>query len=586
MRTTSIYSLLAACSLAVLTGCGGNSLPAESSDQPNAVSSAEAPALTDAMTGGSSRSSRDVAPAMTVQAASRFLHQATMGPNMASITALSQSGPSAWLDAQFAKPQTIHRHRLNYLATLQPGVALDDYNLLESFWGQAAKGDDQLRQRIAFSLSQIFVISTNEGRVGRYPLGMASYFDMLGANAFGNFRTLLDGVALHPMMGLYLSHLRNQKESGNRLPDENFAREVMQLFTIGLHELNADGTLKLSNNAPIDTYNHDDIMGLAKVFTGWSWSGPDQAPSRFYGSTFTPGAEWTPMQNYPLFHSTSEKRFLGVTLAGNGSGADEVKQALDRLFNHPNVGPFIGRQLIQRLVTSNPSPAYVGRVAAAFNNNGSNVRGDMRAVIRAILLDPEARATPSTASNTAHRLREPTLRLANWMRAFEADSVSRRFLIRRQDDAFLGLAQTPWRAPSVFNFYRPSFSPPGTSIAANNMVAPEMQVTDEAEVTGYLISMQDIVKHGVGSNFDVHSFYLPEVALARTPDALLDRVNLLLLAGQMSPTLRSQILAAINSVAIPVHTDANTVLFDAALRNRVYLAVYLTLVSPEYLVQK
>ena len=470
-------------------------------------------------------------------------------------------------------------------ATLQGDTKLNQNNFFESFWQQAVTGDDHLRQRVTFALSQIFVVSFQDSTISNYPRGVASYYDMLATNAFGNYRNLLEAVSLHPMMGIYLTSLHNQKESGSRVPDQNYAREVMQLMSIGLYELNADGSQKLSGGKPIETYTSDDIVGMSKVFTGWSWAGPDKSDSRFYGNAKDPNMDWQPMQSYPKFHSTSEKKFLGMTIAAQSPANPEasLKAALDKLFSHPNVGPFIGKQLIQRLVTSNPSPQYVARVAAAFDNNGQGVRGDMKAVIKAILLDSEARADVPGSNANAGKLREPVIRLANWMRAFNATSASSRFLLGSLDDPLSALAQTPMRSPSVFNFYRPGYVPPNTSIATAGLVAPEMQITGETSVTGYLNTMRDVIPNGTGSSRDVKPDYSAELALADTPDKLLDRINLLLLYGQMSTALRNQVLAAVSSVTIPANNANNAA---TARKNRVSLAIFLTMASPEYIVQK
>jgi uncharacterized protein (DUF1800 family) len=372
------------------------------------------------------------------------------------------------------------------------------------------------------------------------------------------------------------------------VPDENFAREVMQLFTIGLHELNPDGTVKLdARNEPIETYTNEDVTGLAKVFTGWSWGGPDTGDQRFYGSIKDPRRETMPMQPYPQFHSTSEKRFLGVVVPAQ-SGADpqaSLAAALDRLANHPNVGPFIGRQLIQRLVTSNPTPQYVARVAAQFADNGEGTRGDMRAVIRAVLLDEEARDPVAAANPVFGKLREPVLRLAHWIRVFNARSVSNEFLIGSTDSPGSSLGQSAYRAPSVFNFYRPRYVPPNTPVADAGMVSPEMQITHETSVAGYLNMMRGVVERGVGSGNprDVRTAYDAELRLADRPDLLVERMNLLLLGGGMSMDLRAQVEQAVGSVQVS-STDAARA--ERARLDRVRLAVYLTMASPEYLVQR
>ncbi len=569
-----------------LSACGGGG----SSDTPEATSSTTATAamVMQKSTSGSGTPMGDsgvmslgsmaaTAPALTQPAASHFLAQATFGATTASINALSASNTSDWINRQFLIAPTSHRQHLVDAAAA--GVWVGQNQVFETFWKQAATSEDQLRQRVAYALSQIFVISMMDAAVNVRVYGVADYHDMLGKYAFGNFRDLLQGVALHPMMGLYLSHLRSQKESGARVPDENFAREVMQLMTIGLYQLNQDGSLKTSGGKPIETYTHADVMGLAKVFTGWSWGGPDKTANRFSGATVDPARDWTPMQNYPNYHSSSVKTFLGAST--NGSGEADLKVALDTLFNHPNVGPFIGRQLIQRLVSSNPSPAYVSRVAAAFNNNGAGVRGDMRAVVRAVLLDPEAAST-----GNAKKLREPVLRLANWMRAFNAKSTSGRFLMANTDDAVTGLGQTPFRAPSVFNFYRPGYTPPNSALSAAGMAAPEMQITGEPSVIGYLNFMQLVVPYGTGVSRDIVPDYSAELALAGQPAQLVDHLALLLMGGEISSTLRNQLVTAINALALPAATTTNAEAVASARKYRVWLAIYLMMASPEYLAQR
>ncbi|MDE2427655.1 MAG: DUF1800 family protein [Burkholderiales bacterium] len=539
--------------------------------------------LIQALTGYTPASSDLVTPAQ----ASRMLSQASFGANQTEIATITSLGFDAWLDGQFQKGQKRHRDYMDTTASkLTNGISgLNQNNFFESFWQQAITGDDQLRQRVAFALSQIFVVSFQDSTVANYPRGVASFYDVLETHAFGNYRNLLEAVTLHPMMGIYLTSLRNQKESGTRVPDENYAREVMQLFTIGLYQLNQDGSYVLNNGKPVETYSNADISGLAKVFTGWSWAGPDKSDTRFYGGNADPNRDWMPMQSYPKFHSISEKKFLGVTIAAQSSADPEgdLKLALDTLFNHPNVGPFISRQLIQRLVSSNPSPQYISRVAAVFANNGQGVRGDLKAVIKAILLDTEARTDALTNNAGSGKLREPVLRLANWMRAFNAKSTSTRFLMTNLDDPLTALGQTPIRSPSVFNFYRPGYVPPNSSIASAGLVAPEMQITGETSVVGYLNFMRNVIANGTGTSRDIQPDYKDLIALSVNPPELLDQVNLLLLAGQMSANLRGQILSAVNSVSIPTNNASSA---ETARKNRVYLSIFLTMASPEYLVQK
>ncbi|MFA9273705.1 MAG: DUF1800 family protein [Candidatus Aquirickettsiella gammari] len=528
----------------------------------------------------------DITQASPAQAA-RFLQQSTFGPNSSEITALSNLGFKNWITSQFSAPQSLHRTYMDITAaTLPKGLSdLNQNHFFESFWQQTVKGEDQLRQRVGFALSQIMVTSFQDSGVANYPRGVASYYDTLNTHAFTNFRQLLEAVSLHPMMGIYLTSLRNQKESGTRVPDENYAREVMQLFTIGLYKLNPDGSHVIENGKSVETYSNADVSGLAKVFTGWSWAGSDKTNTRFYGGTPDANRDWLPMQGYPNFHSSNIKSFLGVTIPAQSPANPEtsLKIALDTLFNHPNVGPFIGKQLIQRLVTSNPSPQYVARVTAAFNNNGQGERGDMKAVIRAILLDVEARNDPSLTNAGTGKLKEPILRLANWLRAFSARSTSGFYRITNLDDPLTGLAQTPMRSPSVFNFYRPGYVPPNSGIANAQLVSPEMQITAETSVVGYLNFMRDVIANGTGSGRDVKADYSVFTPLANTPDQLVDKINLILMANQMSTNLRSQIIAAVNSINIPASPQTS---IDAAKLNRVYMSVYLTMASPEYLVQK
>lgn len=522
----------------------------------------------------------------------RFLSQAGFGGAGADIDRTQRIGFPAWIGEQFSLPQDRHQGYVDsqIAAATLAGQSTNQQNwVYESFWRTAVSGNGQLRHRVAFALSQIFVVSLADSSVGENTRGVASYLDMLGRNAFGNFRTLLQDVTLHPMMGLYLSHLRNQKEdpSRGRVPDENYAREVMQLFTIGLYELNLDGTVRLdSRNEPIETYTNEDVTGLAKVFTGWSWAGPDKSDTRFFGGNASADRAVLPMQSYPKYHSTSEKRFLGTVIPEQASADPEasLRVALDRLFSHPNVGPFIGKQLIQRMVTSNPSPAYVARVASAFDDNGSGVRGDMKAVIRAVLLDPEARS-PLPGATDYGKLREPVLRIAHWLRAFGAQSASGRFLIGNTDNPNSSLGQTPMRSPSVFNFYRPGYVPPNTDIAAAGLVAPEMQITHESSVAGYLNTLRSVISSGIGSGSprDVQPDYGEVIGLADRPDALVDRIGAMLIAGDMSPELRAQAIDAVGSVAV---STSNAQSAATARLNRVKLAVFLVMASPDYLVQK
>lgn len=547
-------------------------------------------------------------PADRAQAA-RFLTQATFGPIDADIDHLMNVGYNAWIDEQFGKPATSHRANWETqdtaMKTIDATRSVGQDGVYNSFWKAAATGEDQLRQRVAFALSQIFVISLQDSTVGENPRAVADYMDMLADKGLGTYRQLLEGVSRHPMMGVYLSHLRNRKADPRtgRVPDENYAREVMQLFSIGLHQLESDGTVKQSGGQPLETYGQADIAGLAKVFTGFSWTCPGWPDNACFSNGSAEGLSdpdrgFKPMLGYPQYHSTEEKNFLGTTVAVQTYGNPDASlaAALDHLAAHPNVGPFIGRQLIQRLVTSNPSPAYVAAVAAAFNDNGSGVRGDMKAVVKRILMHPEARAVSATSG----KVREPVLRLSAFLRAFPFSSDSGWWRVGNTDNAGTALGQTPMRSPSVFNFWRPGYVAPGTQASVRGLVAPEMQITQETSAAGYVNYMRDNIASGVGtwatvsvnggnvSRRDLQPDFSAELALAEQPGALVDRLNDKLMYGAMPADLRSEIVGAVSSIAIPVlnATGSNQSQINTAKRNRVNTAIFLTVVSPEYQVQK
>jgi uncharacterized protein (DUF1800 family) len=449
----------------------------------------------------------------------------------------------------------------------------------------------QRRQRVKYALSEIMVVSSSNFAVQSMPRGEAGYYDLLGQDAFGNFRTLLNDVTLNPMMGQFLSMLGNDKGNATTDPDENYAREVMQLFTIGLYQLNNDGTQQLnSTGQPIPTYSNTDVMGLAAVFTGFSWNIPgnntDIAWSNcclYVGQGF--GEDILPMQSFPSHHSTEEKDFLGVTIpaSGNPDPVGDLKIALDTLFNHPNLPPFFCKQLIQHLVTSNPRPAYVSRVAAVFENDGTGIRGNSQAVISAILLDPEARDSATDFSNPQYgKVREALFRYTEWARAFTTQSRTGSYGIGSTEDPIWALGQMTLRSPTVFNWFAPGYVPPGTSIEQAGLVAPEMQMTNVSTVVGYLNYLQNAIGSNAISGSDIFSSYGTEISLAATPDQLLDRINLLLMAGEMDSTLRGQILNAVEAIAIP-SGDQNAI--NAALTARVQTATYLTMASPSFSAQ-
>jgi uncharacterized protein (DUF1800 family) len=517
----------------------------------------------------------------------RFLHQASFGPTEASIARVKQVGYDAWITEQFALPASSHM-QLAAAANTRRAQPYNEYiDVHTAIWTAAIGGADQLRQRVANAYSQIFVVNVRNSSPPLYEYfdAAANYYDMLGRNANANFRTLIEDVTRHPIMGLYLSHLANQKEDAatGRMPDQNFAREVLQLFSIGLYELNADGTNKIgANGKPIETYTQADIEGLAKVFTGWSYdTGPTLNPDHFPPYTRANNSlgrefRWKAMRLYPDQHSPSAKTFLGVTVAAGTPGEQALKVALDRLANHPNVGPFIGKQLIQRMVTSNPSTAYVARVSAVFANNGQGVRGDMGAVIRAILLDPEARnESLASTSPTWGRLKEPVIRVTNIYRALEATPSNGDWNFLWNNGGEDGIGQAPFSAPSVFNYYRPGFVPAETDIARAGMVAPELQITNEVSTLGWARTVQDMMRYQ--QNFPATLAFTKELAIAADANALVQRVNLLLTGGTMSATTIALIRDAI--AKMPSGTADEK-------RRRVWVAVTLIGSSTEFLVQK
>ena len=368
-------------------------------------------------------------------------------------------------------------------------------------------------------------------------------------------------------MGAYLTFVNNRKADPRTgaQPDENYARELMQLFSIGLVELNMDGSLRLANNAPIETYTPDDVSGMARVWTGWTLDSTDSTvPDRYRRPMINPGTQ----------HETGIKTFLGRTVPANTSGVDSKAIALDTIFAHANTAPFVSKQLIQRLVTSNPSPAYVGRVAAAFANNGAGVRGDMKAVIRAILLDSVARDDAGAAASTSFgKVRDPVLRLTGWARAFGATSPSNAWAIG-DTTAVTRLAQSPGRSSSVFGFFRPGYTPPNSPIAEAGLVAPELQMVNETTAIGYVNFMQTLISAGIG---DVKANYAHLISAAANAQTLVDLINLRLAAGQLQAATVTQIRTAVESLGAVTAID---------LSNRVSVAVLLTMASPDYLVQK
>ena len=558
----------------------------------------------------------------SAKAAARFLIQAAFGPDQDSaadpdaipenVEELMGMGFDAWINDQLGRPVGTLLPMVQW-QNAQPGSA-EIYNdrKQNAWWGRAmglpklrpdtagTQLPDPLRQRVGFALSQIFVISDRMERLAVEPEGMVHFYDTLLYNSFGNFENLLRDVALHPCMGIYLSHMGNRKADpvAKTFPDENFAREIMQLFSIGLWMLNPDGTRQLDgNNQPIPTYSNADITELARVFTGLTFgknsNGSDNNNFDIYDGDFT-----SPMKGFDQHHDLGPKNLLlGVTtpqrVANGGlATAADVDAVINNLFNHPNVGPFIGRQLIQRLVTSNPSPAYIGRVTSAFN---AVPRGDMGRTVKAILMDPEARDPAKISDPNFGKLREPFLRTVNVARAFNATAPNGWYYL----DAFsLDHVEEPLKAPSVFNFYLPSYSPPGL-LAQAGLVSPELQIVNASSGTtapNYFWNhlTGGLHRWGVGDatknvtlNLDQEMLLnvpaaavgdpYPSVA-ALDPDPLIRRLDLVLTGGMLSPGSFQIIREALNRIGPGSGWEWP--------ENRLKLAIYLIVCSPEFAVQR
>lgn len=550
-----------------------------------------------------------------LKSAARFLIQAAYGPELApanglppNLTEVTALGFEGWIDDQFTRPIGYIQPWVDWAVPVANGLQLYG-NLKEFSWWARAMGHptlrpdwptnqlaDPLRQRVAFALSEILVTSDRPEALAVEQRGMANYYDLMIKHAFGNYRDLLNDVTLHPVMGIYLSHLGNQKQvpGSNIFPDENYAREIMQLFTIGLWELNPDGTRVLGTNGqPIATYDNSHITELARVFTGLAFG--NNTDFNLWPRDFT-----VPMKCWDEYHDCNAKTLLGglqlpARTPSPGSdgvaGLADVNAAVSNLFAHPNVGPFIGRQLIQRLVTSNPSTGYVARVSAAFADNGSGVRGDLRAVVKAILLDPEARDPAMMNQPTWGKLREPLLRVVNLARAFNAASTSGYYVV---DQFTLDHGQDPMNAPSVFNFFLPAHSPPGP-ITQMGLVAPEFQIINASTaITGPNYFWDDAIlgslhTQGVGNaNYAVRLNTTNELAMivpanqmdqdvpagpGADPDALIRRLDLALTGGTLSP-MQFQIIREAMLRLNPPTWEWH--------QQRLRLAIYLIVTSPDY----
>ncbi|SFM33888.1 DUF1800 family protein [Variovorax sp. OV329] len=561
---------LAAAALLAACGGGGGGSDNGGGAAPGGSTSGSLAPLANSPTG----SSYAYTSAKSDAEAARFLIQAQGYATDSDIAAVRSQGYLPWLAGQFdAAPTQSGWDWFNGKYQAVTNLSFDNM-----IWAQLMGSSDGMRKRMALALSEIFVVSGNDIGSSFPHHMMAQYWDTLVAGVTGNFRTLLEDISLNPAMGHYLNTKGNQKEnSQGRQPDENYAREVMQLMTIGLVQLDSKGQPKTAGDGTrLDSYTQDDVTNLARVFTGYDLNvaaGEENAGV----STL-----WTtrPMALFAARHSTMAANFLGASVPGGTDGKAALKIALDTLHGHPNVGPFIGKQLIQRLVTSNPSPDYVGRVTAVFENNGAGVRGDMRSVFAAVVLDNEARGPAGLSDANFGRLREPMLRLVQWGRTFGIGSALGTWGIGNTSDNANGLGQSPLRSPSVFNFFRPGYVPPSTAIAGNGMVAPEFQLVNETTVGGYLNFLQNRISIGSGFNKDVIASYNSEKAIVLDASALVDRLNLLMCGGQLSKASTDLMKGAL---ATPALTAAST---DANKMNRIYAAVLMVMGCPEYLVQK
>lgn len=529
--------------------------------------------------------------------ASRFLNQASFGATIQDINEVSQNSIEGWINNQLtlapSKYLTLTDSFANVLYKFYLAQGEDPENISPnpgwqhfrySWWDNAVHAPDQLRQRMAYALSQILVIS-DDADIGGHARGLASYYDMLSRHAFGNYRDLLLEMTLHPCMGSYLSHLNNPREipEENIHPDQNFAREIMQLFTIGLFELNNDGTRRkdsLGNDIP--TYNNTQIAELAKVFTGLSIGASLEGMDEPYFGMGLYGSDLTqPMKMYEEWHQEGPKYIVGGNEIPPGqSGMQDIEMAIDILFHHPNTAPFVVRQLIQRLVTSNPSPAYIQRVVEVWRNDGHNVEGNLAAVVRAILLDAEARECDGLTDVNFGKMTEPVLRLTHLYRAIGVDAPSGYFF-NHGSDLENYLLQHPLSSPSVFNFYLPDHQPTGP-LHDRNLNAPEFQLLNTLTALEYpnMVFGWTYYESAV-NNWENEHFYCPTNASAffesaHSDEDLINQVDMLLTSGTMSAETRKIIREAIEGF-IPTLWGA---------REKINMALYLTFISPDFMIKK
>jgi uncharacterized protein (DUF1800 family) len=518
----------------------------------------------------------DAASPLTDQEAVRFLNQAGFGADPDELADVKTLGLSGWIDTQIARPKgytlpaivSWRAARNNENPPFGPNIGQWMMVMRRRYpSGSPAVDTDILRHKVANSLLQIFVISSRADAIFLETNGMCHYYDRLLDGALGNFRQILFDVSMHPIMGKYLSHLGNKKPNLalNQYPDENYAREIMQLFSIGLVQLNQDGSPVLdSQGKTIPTYNNADISQFARVFTGLDFSVDQGFPSAWV----------TPMRTVENLHDTDPKNLLGTPIPGGQTTLQDINAAIDVLFNHPNTPPFICKQLIQKLVTSNPSPAYISRIAAVFINNGNNQRGDMAAVVKAILLDDEARNFQNTKNETFGKMREPYNILFNMAKTFNAQPATGDYInIGYMYDLLL---QEPFFAPSVFNFYKPTYASPG-AISALDMYSPEFQILTSGSVLSALNLFKGAITNHIArwtppSTHALTMDFSNEIPLATDPDAVI-RQLCLRLGVTLSPSSFQYIREAILKFT-PAMANWQT--------DRVKLATILIVGSPEF----
>lgn len=502
--------------------------------------------------------------------AARLLHQASLGPTYEEI--LSAQGLSAeeWIDSQMQLPITYH---VDYLENYPNRDYPRQINRIDAWWKGSINAPDQLRQRVAYAMSQIFVVSDFNNSLANEPKGMVSYYDMLLENAFGNYRDILETISRSPIMGKYLDHLGNEKadEERNIRPDENYARELLQLFSIGLEELSLNGLVKKDTNGqPIPAYTQADIEGFAKVFTGWTFGASEfwGRPSNNHSILMSP---------FEAYHSTAEKHLISdVVIPANTDAETSLKIALDTIFAHPNIAPFISKQLILKLITSNPSPSYIERVAKIFNDNGQGVKGDLSAVIKAIYLDPEARQFAAPLAYFG-KVREPLLKQMQLWRVFKAKSLNNRYYT---SNLSLKFGQGPLQSPSVFNFYQPDHQP--QELSGSMLVAPELQIANDAYVINTLNTHFDEMSRRVAERYDelnenyVYLYMGDDLELLANfgLNAVIDKYDTLFFAGAMSHDMRNAIY------------DMDAYFSSSESHLRLSYIVYLITVSAEYSLQQ